>query len=79
MLALAAFIGGFAMLAVPPPEPGMELHRARVEGDEDYQKLLEERLERDRARRTWTIVALFASGVLLTAAGFMTLNASARR
>ncbi len=79
VLALAALIGGFATIAVPPPEVGIDLHRARVEGEEDYQELLEERLERDRGKRIWTIVALFGSAVVLTAAGFLTLSGSSRR
>ena len=78
VLALAALIGGFATLAVPPPEVGIELHRARVEGEEDYQELLEGSLERERGKRTWTIVALFASSVILTAAGFLTQSGSSR-
>ena len=35
-LALVTLISGFALLAFGSPEPGMELHRARVAGDEQY-------------------------------------------
>ena len=45
-LALVLLISGFALLAAGAPEAGMELHRARVGGEEQYSELLEERLQR---------------------------------
>ena len=75
-LALVALVSGFIVLAVPPPEPGMELHRARVEGAEEYRELLEERLEKRRIARYLVIGGLFGSAALLIAAAFATMGRS---
>ena len=76
LLALAALISAFAMIASGEPEEGIELHRARVEGDDAYVELLEHQLE----RRQWThyavIGALFGSAVLFTIAGFVMMGSA---
>jgi hypothetical protein len=79
VLALSSIIAGFAMLAVGEPEAGMELHRARVAGEEQYEELLEARLEKRRWSRKVMIGGLFASAVFFTAAGFATMGSGARR
>ena len=41
LLGLAMLVAGFALMAVePPPEP-MELHQARVTGDDKFRDVLE--------------------------------------
>jgi len=76
LLGLFNFIAAFALLVVDPPQPGMELHRARVEGDEQYRDLLEDQLERRQLRRNILICALFACSVLFPAAGFLAMQPS---
>ena len=75
-LALAALISGFAMMAVPEPEPGMALHEARVSGDEEYERLLEDDLERRRWWRRAAIGGLFAAAVLFTVTAFLAMEGS---
>ena len=57
VFALALAISGFAVQSIGEPEPDMRLHRARVEGQEDYEERLEEELERRQtakaARLAW--------------------------
>jgi hypothetical protein len=74
LLGLASFIAGFALLAVDRPEPGMELHQARVEGDEQYRDLLEDELSRRQLWRRISIGALLTCGALFTAAGFLAMQ-----
>jgi hypothetical protein len=79
LLALASLICGFAMVAQSEPEPSLELHRARVAGQEQYREVLEEDLARRRLSRKLAIGGLFASAVLFTAAAFFTMDPSGRR
>lgn len=74
VLGLFSFVAGFALLAVDPPQPGMELHGARVEGDDQYRDLLEDQLERRQLRRNVLIGALFACSVLFPTAGFLAMQ-----
>ena len=74
VLGLFNFIAGFVLLAVDPPQPGMELHRARVEGDDQYRDLLEDQLERRQLWRNTLIGALFACSLLFPAAGFLAMQ-----
>ncbi len=77
LLALASLISAFTLLATDAPEPSMKLHQARVEGDEDYRKVLEEDLEKRRVFRTILITGLFVSTGLFTVAAFLTMSRSA--
>ena len=43
LLALAAIIAAFALLAIGLPEPGIELHRAWMGDDEEHRERLEEK------------------------------------
>ena len=79
VLALASLIGGFVMLAVGAPETGIELHQARVSGDEAYRLILEDDLARRRTKRTAAIVALFVSTGIFTTAAFVTMHDPRRR
>ena len=74
IFALAALIGGFTMVAVPEPEPNMELHAARVRGDDAYRDLLEADLARRRTGRTVLIATLFVTSGALTVAAFLALG-----
>jgi hypothetical protein len=74
ILGLIAFVAGFALLAVEPPQPGIELHQARVQGDEEYRELLEDELRQHRLWRNVLIGALFTCGVLFTVVGFLAMQ-----
>ena len=77
-LALAALIGGFVLFIVPPPEPSMELHAARVRGDDEYRELLENELQRRQTGRKVMIVALFVAAGGFAVAAFLTLGGTPR-
>jgi len=77
VLSLLLFIGAFAVLAVESPQPGIELHRARVEDDEQYRDLLEQQLERRRLQRKVLIGSLFGMAVIMAAAGFVAMRPAA--
>jgi len=71
-LALALLIAGFAVWAVEPPQPNMELHRARVTGDEAYSEVLEAQLAGKRRSRWILLAGLFGgSGTMVLTAFFM--------
>ena len=74
VFALTLAISGFAVQSVDPPEPSMKLHRARVEGDEDYGKLLETDLQRRQWARKALIAGLYGGAVVFTVAAFWTMN-----
>ena len=74
-LALLMLIAGFAVWSVEGPEAGIELHRARVVGDEQYEEVLEKELQQRQVARRLLIGALFAGTVLLTAGAFLSLRA----
>lgn len=77
LLGLGSLINAFTLLATDAPEPSMTLHLARVEGDEDYRKVLEEDLEKRSVFRTILITGLFVSTGLFTVAAFLTMSRSA--
>ena len=74
VLSLLLFIGAFAVLAVESPQPGIELHRARVEDDEQYRDLLEQQLDRRRLQRKVLIGSLFGMAVIMAVAGFVAMR-----
>ena len=74
VLSLLLFIAAFAVLAIESPQPGVELHRARVENDEQYRDLLEQQLERRRLQRKVLIGSLFGMAVILAAAAFSAMR-----
>ena len=77
VLSLLLFIGAFAVLAIESPQPGIELHRARVENDEQYRDLLQQQLDRRRLQRKVLIGSLFGMAVIVAAAGFVVMRPSA--
>ena len=76
VLSLLLFVAAFAVLAIESPQPGIELHRARVENDEQYGDLLERQLERRRLQRKVLIGSLFGLAVVLAAAAFSAMRPS---
>ena len=74
LLALAMLIAGFAVWAVEPPEAGVDLHKARAVGDEDYQDVLEARLAQHQWARTLLVGGLFAGCVLMTVVAFLSMR-----
>ena len=74
LLGLIAFVAGFALLAVDRPQPSIELHQARVQGDEQYRELLEDQLRRRQLWRNTSIGSLFTCGVLFTVVGFLAMK-----
>ena len=77
VFALALAISGFAVQSIGEPEPGMKLHRARVEGQEDYEERLEVELERRQWARTALIAGLYGGAVAFTVAAFCTMSSAA--
>lgn len=75
LLALVAIILGFVLLSLPDPEADMELHRVRLQGDEEYRLRLEQDLDRRRWTRRALIGGLFVSGILFFAGAFLTMGA----
>ena len=63
--ALAMLVAAFTLWAVEPPQESVELHAARVSGDEAYEEALENQLTRRQFARKALIGCLFAG------AGFM--------
>ena len=74
LLALALLIAGFAIWAVEPPQPSMELHRARVTGDEAYSEVLEEQLKKQRWSRKALLIGLFGGSGTMVLVAFMMMS-----
>lgn len=79
VLSLLLFIAGFAVLATEQPQPSAELHRARVEADEQYRDALEEQLDRRRRQRWLLIVCLFGLAVIMAVVAFVVMRPAAAR
>ena len=76
LLALAMLIAGFALLAVERPEAPIQLHAARVSGDDAYRDVLEAQLARRQFARRILVGSLFAGSVLMTALAFLAMAPS---
>lgn len=74
LLALALLIAGFAIWSVEPPQPNMELHRARVTGDEAYSEVLEEQLARRRWTRQLLLIGLFGGSGTMVLVAFLMMS-----
>jgi hypothetical protein len=74
LVALAMVVVGFGLWAVEPPEASVELHRARVAGDEAYREVLEAELARQQRNRNWLLGCLFAGAALFAVAAFVTMR-----
>ena len=73
-LALAMLIAGFALWAVEAPEAGIDLHRARVVGDDDHAEALEAKLRQRQMARRALLFCLFGGSAAMTLAAFATLR-----
>jgi len=71
---LALLIAGFAIWAVEPPQASMELHRARVAGDEEYSEVLEDQLVGQRRSRKFLLFALFGGSVTMVVMAFVMMS-----
>ena len=76
LLALAMLISGFALVAVEPPADPLELHAARVSGDDAHRDVLEAQLARRQLARRVLVGSLFAGSVLMTALAFLAMAPS---
>ncbi len=74
ILALAMLVAGFGLLAVDPPQPTVEMHRAGAEGDEQYYEALEEQLRHRQLRRTVLLVCLFTGSGIMVVTAFLTMR-----
>jgi len=74
VLSVLLLVAAFAVLTMERPQPSIELHRARVENDEQYRGLLEQQLERRRLQRKVLIVSLFGMAVIVAAAAFAAMR-----
>ncbi len=69
ILALAMLVAGFGLLAVEPPQPTVEMHRARAAGDEQYYEAFEVQLHRRQLHRKVLLACLFTgSGIMVVTA-----------
>ena len=75
-LSLVSVICGFVLLARGEPEVNMELHRARIEGEEQHRQLLEERLGRRQLSHKLLIGGCFVSAALFTVGAFTAMSPS---
>jgi len=73
-LALAMAVAGFCICAVEMPQPNIDLHRARVSGDEQYRDALEARLRRQRLGRRVLLGCLFTGSGLLAVTAFLAMR-----
>jgi uncharacterized protein (UPF0254 family) len=78
ILCLAMLVTGFALLATDPPEPNVQLHRARATRDEAYEEVLERELQRRIWMRRGVIGGLFVGAFALGVGAFCSIG-DARR
>ena len=78
VLSLALLVTAFALLSTDAPEPNIQLHGARVRGDEAQQEVLERDLERRIWVRRGLIGTLFVAAVASGVAGFCAVGGSRR-
>ena len=75
LLAIAMAVVGFSMLAFGGPEASLDLHQARVSGDELAQSTLEADLEQRQTKRITMIVLLFVGSGAMTIVAFSSMKA----
>ncbi len=74
VLALALMIAGFAVLTTAAPETPIDLHRARMAGDEQLSDALEADLHRRQRNRKLLIGGLFGGAGLAIVAAFLAMQ-----
>ena len=75
-LAVLLGFGGFAALVTENPQPGIDLHSARVDGDDQLRDVLEQDLERRRLRRKMLIGGLFTTAAISVVTAFLVMRPS---
>ena len=76
VMCLALLITAFAMLSMEGPQASIDLHRARVDGDERYRDVLEDDLQYRIWLRRGLIAALFLAAGALGVSAFFTVAGS---
>ena len=74
VLSLLLFIAAFSVLAREKPQAGIELHRARVEADEQYRDVLEKKLERRQLQRKILIGSLFGLAIIMAIVSYVSMR-----
>ncbi len=74
ILCLGMLVAAFGLLAIDAPEPSVELHRARIEGDDAFSQVLERDLTRQIWLRRGVITALFAAAGILGVTAYRSLS-----
>lgn len=78
LLAISLAVVGFSMLAFGGPEVSLDLHQARVSGDELSQTTLEADLASRQTQRITMIVLLFVGSGIMTIVAFGSMTGPAR-
>ncbi len=76
LLALALLVAGFALLATEPPAESIQLHQARVTGDERTEKVLQAHHRQLMWVRKALLVCLFVGSGMMTVVAFLTMRPS---
>ncbi len=76
VLAVLLLFLAAAMISKGPPQPDMELHRARIEADEAYTNMLERRYERRCLMYKAFVAGLITGGLLLGLTAFLIMRPS---
>jgi hypothetical protein len=76
VLSLALLVTAFGLLAMDAPEPNVALHKARVDGDQAMEDLLEQDLTFRIWMRRGLIAALFVSALGIAAFAFLNVPGS---
>ena len=67
-------IAGFAIWAVEAPEEAIELHQARVVGDDALRDVLEAQLAQQQLARKTLLGCLFGGSVLMVVLAFLSMK-----
>lgn len=76
LLALAMLIIGFTVMAMEPPSDSLELHQARVVGNDALQEVLEVKLEKQQRNRRMLLGSLFIGASLMVVLAFASMGPS---
>ena len=75
-LALAMLVAGFAIWAVGAPEEKVELHAARVAGDDALTEVLEAQFAQKKRTRLLLLGCLFGGSGLMVVIAFLSMRPS---
>lgn len=74
LMALASAIAGFTLVALPRPQPSVQLHEATLGQDDQHREVLENKLQKDRRIRTYLIAGLLTCSVVFVAGAFRAMR-----